>query len=126
MGVVVDMGLPQVLCLSVDVRLVIVFHGRMIVLVRMSGRHVFPLSAVPQVVHDVSVLVSVNDGIMGVWFGPNPMSRPAVPCAGTQRGRWAGMGLSRGGGSVRQLCARQQTTAAGVRPTAGRICPPSP
>jgi hypothetical protein len=69
MGVVVDMGLPQVLCLSVGVRLVIVFHGRMIVLVRMSGRLVFPLSAVPQVVHDVSVLVSVNDGIMGVLHG---------------------------------------------------------
>jgi len=63
------MGLPQVLCLSVDVRLVIVFHRRMIVLVRMSGRHVFPLSAVPQVVHDVGVLVSVDDGIMGVLHG---------------------------------------------------------
>ena len=69
MGVVVDVGLPQVLCLGVDVRLVIVFHGRVIVLVRMNGRHVFPLSAVPQVVHDVGVLVSVNDGIMGVLHG---------------------------------------------------------
>jgi hypothetical protein len=69
MGVVVDVGLPPVLCFSIDVRLVIVFHGRMIVLVRMSGRHVFPLSAVPQVVHDVSMLVSVNDGIMGVLHG---------------------------------------------------------
>ena len=46
MGVVVGMGLPQVLCLSVDVRLVIVFHGRVIVLVRMSGRHAVPLGAV--------------------------------------------------------------------------------
>jgi hypothetical protein len=69
MGVVVDVGLPKMLCLSVDVRLVIVFHGRVIVLVRMSGRHVFPLSAVPQVVHDVGVLVSVNDGVMGVLHG---------------------------------------------------------
>jgi hypothetical protein len=69
MGVVVDVGLPQVLCLSVDVRLVIVFHGRMIVLVRMTGRHVFPFGAVPQVMHDVSMLVSVNDGIMGVLHG---------------------------------------------------------
>ena len=59
-------GLPQVLCLGADVRFMIVLHGWVIVLVRMSGRHVFPLSAVPQVVHDVSVLVSVNDGIMGV------------------------------------------------------------
>ncbi len=69
MGVVVDVGLPQVLCLSVGVRLVIVFHGRVIVLVRMSGRHVFPLGAVPQVVYDVSVFVSVNEGIMGVLHG---------------------------------------------------------
>jgi hypothetical protein len=43
-------GLPQVLCLGVDVRLVIVFQGWVIVLVGMSGRPVLPLAAVPQVV----------------------------------------------------------------------------
>jgi hypothetical protein len=68
-GVVVDVGLPQVLCLGVDVRLVVVFQGWVIVLVGMSGRHVLPLAAVPQVVHHVSVLVGVNDGIMGVLHG---------------------------------------------------------
>jgi hypothetical protein len=40
-------GLPQMLCLSVDVGLVIVFHWRVIVVVGMAGRHVFPLGAVP-------------------------------------------------------------------------------
>jgi hypothetical protein len=89
MGVVMDVGLPQVLFLSVDVRLVIVFHGRVVVLVRMSSRHVFPLSAVPQVVHDVSVLVSVNDGIVGVLHDlslvtPLRVREPA-------RGAWPGM-----------------------------------
>jgi hypothetical protein len=68
-SVVVDVRLPEVLCLGVDVRLVIVFHGRVIVLVRMSGRHVFPLGAVPEIVHDVSVLVVVNDGVVGVLHG---------------------------------------------------------
>jgi hypothetical protein len=40
-------GLPQMLRLSVDVGLVIVFQGRVIVVVRMGGRHVLPLGAVP-------------------------------------------------------------------------------
>jgi hypothetical protein len=89
MGVVVDVGLPQVLCLSVDVRLVIVFHGRVIVLMRMSGRHVFPLGAVPQVVHDVGVLVSMNDGIMGVLHGLSLVTYCAygnLPAAPGRRG----------------------------------------
>ena len=47
-------ALPRVLCLGADVRFIIVLHGWVIVLVRMSGRHVLPLGAVPQVVHDVS------------------------------------------------------------------------
>lgn len=68
-------GLPQVLCPGADVRLMIVLHGWVIVLVRMCGRHVFPMGAVPQVVHDVSVLVGVNDGVMGVLHG-----LPFVPC----------------------------------------------
>jgi hypothetical protein len=67
--VVVVVGLPQVLCLGIDVRFMIVLYGWVIVLVRMSGRHVFPLDAVPEVVHDVSVLVGVNDGVMGVLHG---------------------------------------------------------
>ena len=47
----------------------VVFYGRVVVLVRMGGRHVFPLSTVPQVMHQVSVLVCVNDGVMGVRYG---------------------------------------------------------
>ena len=62
-----DVGLPEVFCLGVDMRFVVVFHGRVVVLVRMSGRHVPPLGAVPEVVHDVGVLVGVNNGIMGVF-----------------------------------------------------------
>ena len=59
-------GLPQMLCLGGGVGLVIVFQGRVIVVVGMGGCHVLPLAAVPQVMHHVSVLVSVNDGVMGV------------------------------------------------------------
>lgn len=65
-GVVVDVGFPQVLRLGVDVRLVIVFDGWMIVLVGMKGRYVLPLAAVPEIVHHVSVLMGMNDRVMGV------------------------------------------------------------
>lgn len=65
-GVVVDVGLPQVLCLGVGMSLVIMFQGWVIVLVRMRGRHMFPLAAVPEVVHHVRVLVGVNDRVMVV------------------------------------------------------------
>jgi len=44
-GVVMGVGLPQVLGLGLDVGLVIVFQGWMIVLVGMGGRHVLPLAA---------------------------------------------------------------------------------
>ena len=67
-GVVVDVGLPQVLCLGVDVGLVIVFQSWVIVLMGMSGRHMLPLAAVPEVVHYVRVLVVVNDGVVGVFM----------------------------------------------------------
>ncbi len=63
------MGLPEMLGAGVGVGLVVVFHGRVVVLVRVGGRHVFPLGAVPKVVHEVSVLVGVNDGVMGVRHG---------------------------------------------------------
>ena len=66
---VVGVGLPQMLCLGVDVRFVIVFQGRVIVLVGMGGRHVLPLAAVPEIVHQVGVLMGVNDRIMGVLHG---------------------------------------------------------
>jgi len=46
-GVVMGVGLPQVLGLGLDVGLVIVFQGRVIVLVGMGGRHVLPLAAMP-------------------------------------------------------------------------------
>jgi hypothetical protein len=46
-SVVMGVGLSQMLGLSVGVGLVIVFHGRMIVVVGMGGRHVLPMSAVP-------------------------------------------------------------------------------
>jgi len=39
--------LSQMLGLSIDVGLVIVFHGRVIVVVGMGGRHVLPMGAVP-------------------------------------------------------------------------------
>jgi hypothetical protein len=68
-GVVVDVGLPEVLFPGVFVRLVVVFYGWVVVLVGMGGRHVFPLGAVPEVVHHVAVLVGVNDGVMGVLHG---------------------------------------------------------
>jgi hypothetical protein len=75
----VDVGLPHVLCLGVDMGLVIVFQGWVIVLVGMSGRHVLPLAAVPEVVHHVSVLVGVNDRVMGMLHGlpPGQMWEPA-------------------------------------------------
>jgi hypothetical protein len=48
-----------------------VFQGWVIVLVGVSSRHVFPLAAVPEVVHDVRVLVGMNDRVMGVpWLSP--------------------------------------------------------
>ena len=71
-GVIVAVGLPEMLGVGVGVRLVVVFHGRVVVLVRVGSRHVFPLGAVPQVVHQVSVLVGVNDGVMGVRHGVAP------------------------------------------------------
>jgi hypothetical protein len=83
-GVVVDVGLPEVLFLGVFVRLVVVFHGRVVVLVRMGGRHVFPLGAVPEVVHDVGVLVGMNDGVMGVLHG-RPFCYPAVRAGACSR-----------------------------------------
>ena len=66
-GVVVAVGLPEMLGVGVDMRLVVMFHGRMVVLMRVSRRHVFPLGAMPQVMHQVSVLV--GDGVMGVHHG---------------------------------------------------------
>ena len=71
-GVVVAVGLPEMFGVGVDMGLVVVFHGRVVVLVRVGGRHVFSLGAVPQVVHQVSVLVGVNDGVMGVRHGLPP------------------------------------------------------
>jgi hypothetical protein len=65
-GVIVVVGLPEMLGAGVDMGLMVVFHGRVVVLVGVGGRHVFPLSTVPQVVHQVSVLMGVNDGVMGV------------------------------------------------------------
>jgi hypothetical protein len=99
-GVVVDVGLPQVLCLGVDVRLVIVFQGWVIVLVGMTGRHVLPLAAVPQVVHHVSVLVGVNDGVMGVLHGL-PLGTPLcvrnlLAAPGPGRRGSGSVGLARG------------------------------
>jgi hypothetical protein len=82
-GVVVDVGFPHVLRAGVDMRLVIVFHDGMIVLVGMSGRQVLPLAAMPEVVHHVSVLVSVNDRVMGVLHG---LPLVALLCAGNLRG----------------------------------------
>jgi hypothetical protein len=61
-----DVSFPLMLRLGLDVGLVIVFHGRVIVLVGMDGRHVFPLDAMTQVMHHVSVVVGVNDGVMCV------------------------------------------------------------
>jgi hypothetical protein len=57
------------------------------VLVRMSGRHMLPLAAVPEIVHYVSVLVGVNDRIMGVLHG-----LPLIPSCtcGNLLGRLAG------------------------------------
>jgi hypothetical protein len=46
-GVVMGVGLTQVFGLGLDVGLVIVFQGRVIVLVGMGGRHVLPLAAMP-------------------------------------------------------------------------------
>ena len=57
---------PLMLRLALVVRFVVVFHGRVIVLVGMGGRHVLPLAAMPQVMHHVSMVVGVNDGVMGV------------------------------------------------------------
>jgi hypothetical protein len=68
-GVIVVVGLPEMLGVGVDMGLMIVFHGRVVVPVRVGGRHVLPLAAVPQVVHQVSVLMGVNDGVMGVRHG---------------------------------------------------------
>ena len=75
MGVVVDVGLPHVLRVGVAMWLMIVFHDWVIVLVGMSGRHVLPLAAMPEVVHHVSVLVGVNDRVMSVFHG-----LPLVAC----------------------------------------------
>lgn len=62
-------GLPEMFGVRVGMGLMIVFHGRVVVLMRVAGRHVFPLSTVPQVMHQVSVLMGVNDGVMGVRHG---------------------------------------------------------
>ena len=42
-----DVSFPLMLRLGLDVGLVIVFEGRVIVLVGMGGRHVLPLAAMP-------------------------------------------------------------------------------
>jgi hypothetical protein len=65
-GVVMGVCFPLMLRLGLDVGSVIVHHDRVIVLVGMGGRHVLPLAAMPQVMHHVSVVVGVNDGVMGV------------------------------------------------------------
>lgn len=66
---VVDVGFPQMLRDDIGMRLMIVFHDWVVVLVGMSGRQVLPLAAMPKVVHYVSVLVGVNDRVMGVHPG---------------------------------------------------------
>jgi len=80
----VDVGLPEVLFPGVFVGLVVVFHGRVVVLVRMGGRHVFPLGAVPELVHDVGVLMGVNDAVMGVLHGC-PSRYPTVRAGACSR-----------------------------------------
>lgn len=75
-GMVVNVALPEVLGLGVDVRLVIMFESWVIVLVGMRGRQVLPLAAVPQVMHHVSVLMGMDNGIMGVFHG-----HPSLPCS---------------------------------------------
>jgi hypothetical protein len=63
-SVVVDVGLAQVLCFRVLVRLVVMLHGSVAVRVVVSAHHVFPGRPVPQIVDDVSMLVAVHEGIV--------------------------------------------------------------
>jgi hypothetical protein len=65
-SVVVDVGFARVLRLDVGVRLMIVFNGWMIVFVGMSRRHVLPLTSMPEIVHHVSMFMSMNDPVVFV------------------------------------------------------------
>jgi len=63
-SVVVDVGLSQMLGLRILVRFVLMVDRGMAVLVIVSAHHVLPARPVTMVVNDVSVLMTMHDGVM--------------------------------------------------------------
>ena len=65
-SVVVDVGLAQMFRAGILMGLVVVVHGGMVVLVVMGARHVLPIRPVTLVMDDVSVLMSMDQGVVMV------------------------------------------------------------
>jgi len=65
-SVVVDVGLTQMFRAGILMGLVVVVHGGMIVLVVMGAHHVLPIRPVTLVMDDVSMLMSMDQGVVMV------------------------------------------------------------
>jgi hypothetical protein len=64
MRVIVHVCLTEVLAVSILVRIVIVVHGRVIVLMDMGCRHVLPIRTVPLVMDHVDMWMVMHHGIV--------------------------------------------------------------
>jgi hypothetical protein len=77
-GVVVDVGLAQMLGLWILVRHVVVIDCGMAVLVVVSAHHVLPVRPVTVIVNDVSVLMTMHEGVMMMQSHYSCTSNPCV------------------------------------------------
>jgi hypothetical protein len=80
-SVVVDVGFAQMLGLGILVRLVIMVDCGMAVLVIVSAHHVLPVRTVTLVVNDMSVLMTMHDGVMMMHRHCSCTSNPGVRIA---------------------------------------------
>jgi hypothetical protein len=76
MGVIMNVRLTEMLGLCVLVGLVVVFHGRVIVLVGMSGAQMAPLFPMAEIVSHVQMFVVVNKPLVFVKAHPHLLVRP--------------------------------------------------
>jgi hypothetical protein len=63
---VVDVGLTQMFRVGILMGLVVMVHGGMVVLMVMAAHHVLPIRPVTLVMDDVSVLMSMDQGVVMV------------------------------------------------------------
>ena len=76
-----DVGFAQMLGLGILVRLVIMVDCGMAVLVIVSAHHVLPVRTVTLVVNDMSVLMTMHDGVMMMHRHCSCTSNPGIRIA---------------------------------------------